>query len=223
MSRRKILMSNEEKKNLEEVVNDLNDQVEQFALVAKEEIKDSSEKTKRTVEEVIDDTIEAIKTLVEQVTIKYDEITESEKFREFSDAVKGLTTSLVQESKRKINDIKENEDIKENWDKTKEAAVNTGNKVVDSIKENEELMETINVVKGVTVNIAKKSAKLIKNAYEDFMGNPKVKEGIVKAKAATLDVAGKAYDKLEDWLTDEQQDVEQIAETIVEEDEKKEV
>ncbi|MDD2591680.1 MAG: hypothetical protein PHP11_00720 [Erysipelotrichaceae bacterium] len=203
-------MSSEEKNNLEVVVEELNEKVEEFALVAKEDIKDSSEKVKSNAEEIIEDTIEAIKTLIEQVTIKYDEIAESEKFREFGEAIKGLTASLVSEGKRKIQDIKNSDEIKENWDKTKEAVANTSNKVVESIKENDELMETINVVKGVSVEIAKKSATLIKNAYEDFVSNPKVKESINKAKATTLDVAGKAYEKLEDWLTDDEEEVQQI-------------
>ena len=201
-------MSNNEKKPLEDVVSELNEKAEEFALVAKEDVKDSDEKTRLSAEKIADDTIEAIKTLIDQVALKYEEITESEKFIEFSEAIKKLTNNLITEGKNKIVELKNNPEIKEGWEKTKEQAVNAGSKVVGSIKENEELMETLNIVKGVTINIAKKSASVIKNVFDDITENPKVKEGIVKAKAATLDVAGKAYDKLEDWLSPEEVTVE---------------
>lgn len=201
-------MSNNEKRPLEDVVSELNEKAEEFALVAKEDVKDSDEKTRLSAEKIADDTIEAIKTLIDQVALKYEEITESEKFIEFSEAIKKLTNNLITEGKNKIVELKNNPEIKEGWEKTKEQAVNAGSKVVGSIKENEELMETLNIVKGVTINIAKKSASVIKNVFDDITENPKVKEGISKAKAATLDVAGKAYDKLEDWLSPEEATVE---------------
>jgi len=202
-------MTNDDNKKLEEVVNELNEKVDEFAVVALENKDKSDEKTKRSMDEIANDTIEAVKALIDQLSIKYDEITDSEKFKEFSETIKAMTNSLITEGKKKITELQHNPEFRENWEKTKSSALNTSNKVVDSLKENEDLMETISVVKGVTLTIAKKSADMIKNAYNDISTNPKVKEGIVKAKAATLDVAGKAYDKLEDWLSSDNKEIEE--------------
>jgi len=202
-------MTNDDNKKLDEVVDELNKKVDEFAVVALENKKQSDEKTKRSMDDIANGTIEALKALIDQLVVKYDEITDSEKFKEFSETVKALSNSLITEAKKKMNEMQNNPEFRENWEKTKSSAINTSNKVVDSIKDNEDLKETINVVKGVTLTIAKKSADMIKNAYEDISSNPKVKEGIVKAKAATLDAAGKAYDKLEDWLSADEKKIEE--------------
>ena len=103
---------------------------------------------------------------------------------------------------RKIDEIKNDEELKNRIIDTANAVKEKGEDIIDSVKENETVMNAVNTV----ANAVSEAAQNVKEGIDNVMNKPEVSEKITKAKETTLDVAEKAVQALKDWLRPEKKD-----------------
>ena len=86
-------------------------------------------------------------------------------------------------------------------DSAKESAIDFGHKINNGF---EKIIEKDEVKKVISI-VSDEKDKVVK-AVSDFASKPEVSDKIEKAKDVTIDITGKAAEKIKDWLRPEKED-----------------
>ena len=148
------------------------------------------------MDEKIEETVQEMKAKIDEITRKSEEI--NEKVLEF---VKTKSKELSDATLKKINELKEDQRIKEGFDNTFNFVKEKSNKLTEGIKENEK-------VKGVIDDVSEKGSKLIDS----------VKVSVDDLLNKTVDIAEKAVQALKEWLKPEVYKQEEIVKEEVKEE-----
>lgn len=202
-------MSENENRSIEETVEELRKQIQEITEDAKEAAEEEGINQSKT-DEIRNDATEMINRFIEMIKNTSRDVAQSEQFKATCNFIEEKSRLIVDETKIRFNELKEDPNLQKKVSDAKNVCVETYDKVVERIKEdiekvkqNEEFMNKFNAVKDETVKITKQGVDAIKDGIDDFTSKPKVHEAIEKTKDVTIEVAEKTVDSLKAWLRPE--------------------
>lgn len=177
----------EERKNIEEIEQEIKYKI----VTLEDEVKNSKGK------EFVDATIQEITKLFDDFKNWCSENVDSEKIGEAYHKFTGEVDKLVETGKAKINELKENEELKEKLEDGKEAIVGFGKKVIDTVEDAAQ-----SVLENPTVA---KTIDTVSDKISDVIHDEHVQDGLEKARKGILNVAESAYEGIKHILDKDDQ------------------
>ena len=148
-----------------------------------------------------------VEKLIEYLKSSTTEFIESEKLQKLVVSTNETSKLVLQKTMNKIDEIKNDEQLHNKLNETKENCFegihkleNKFNEEFEKVKENEKIKQSFDDLKTVTIDVTSKGLDLAKKSIDEFSSSPKVIQGVEKAKDTTIDVAQKAVDALKNWL-----------------------
>lgn len=175
-------MNNEENKVIEEVEQELKYRI----ITLEDEIKDS--KAKKYLDSIVKELNVKLETFKKLIADTKD----SEKVAELKNQFLNEVDNLVVKSKKVIDDIKNNEDLRQKIEDGTETVVSAAKKVANVVEDGVNDILTNPTVAKTIDNISDKVV--------DFLNDDKVQENVKKAKKGVLNVASNAFEGLKKVL-----------------------
>lgn len=125
------------------------------------------------------------------------------KLQEKFDVLKEKTGEAVDAASKKIDEIRNDEELKTKLNTFKENVSSATDKVVEKVRDNEELNKTLHNVKEGAIDAAKRSAEFVHDKTEEIKANPDVQKKVGQAKDKSIEIADKAAAGLKKWLRPE--------------------
>lgn len=175
-------MNNEENKVIEEVEQELKYRI----ITLEDEIKDS--KAKKYLDSIVKELNVKLETFKKLIADTKD----SEKVAELKNQFLNEVDNLVVKSKKVIDDIKNNEDLRQKIEDGTETVVSAAKKVANVVEDGVNDILTNPTVAKTIDNICDKVV--------DFLNDDKVQENVKKAKKGVLNVASNAFEGLKKVL-----------------------
>lgn len=199
-------MNEFEEKNIEseveETVKEMKAKIDEIT-AASEGVEDEEASLK--ISEIKDKAIGTLNKAIDGLASVGKDIKNSEQVNKTVEYVKAKAKELSDSALKKIEEIKNDEALKNRITETANAVKEKGEELIESVKENETVMNVVNTV----ADAVKDGIENVKEGIENVVSKPEVSEKLNKAKETTLDVAEKAVKALKDWLRPENKDSEE--------------
>lgn len=177
----------EERKNIEEIEQEIKYKI----VTLEDEVKDSKGK------EFMDATVQEITKLLNDFKAWCSENVDSEKIGDAYHKFTGEVDKLVEGGKVKINELKENEELKEKFEDGKEAVVDFGKKVIDSVEDAaQSVLDNPKVAKTLDT---------VSDKFNEVIHDEHIQDGLEKARKGILNVAESAYEGIKNILDKDDQ------------------
>lgn len=166
--------NNEVKNQVEEVVEDLKTKVNDLDVACKDV-------DNQTVKEIHNKTIATLNLAIERITTAANEMINSEEVQKGVEFVKVKSKDLYENALKKIEEIKDNEELNKAFEKAEDLVANAAKTVGETVEKTEVFQNA-------------------KQQVDNFMNKKEVKDAINNAKKGTVNIAEKALDTLKEWL-----------------------
>lgn len=170
--------NNEVKNSVNEVVEDLKAKVNDIDEACKDI---DNEKIK----EIKNKSIATLNLAIERITTAANEMINSEEVQKGVEFVKAKSKELYDNALKKIEEVKNNEELNNAFEKAEDYVVNAAKTVGETVEKTEVYQNA-------------------KQQVNEFINKPEVKDAINSAKKETVNIAEKALDTLKEWLDPEE-------------------